>query len=194
MSATPEEVLAFWFGALGPEGEVEPQTAARWWRRDADFDALVRRTFVDVHAQLVETGGAAFPDGIEARLAAVIVLDQFSRNMFRDTPDMYASDALARRIADEALARPESRALHRVQRQFLAMPFMHSEAIADQERCVEMFREFFAGAKDASAIDFAVRHRDIVARFGRFPHRNAILGRPSTPEELGFLETPGSSF
>jgi uncharacterized protein (DUF924 family) len=139
--------------------------------------------------------------GPRGRLAAVIVLDQFSRNMYRDTPDMYSGDALALRWAQDGIEQGQAKDLGYDERAFLYMPLMHAEQFDCQDRCVELFEaeaERAVGARvrkrTGQSRDYARLHRDIVARFGRFPHRNDILGRASTPEEIEFLTTPGSSF
>ena len=178
--ADHEAVLGFWFG-------LDPQ---RWWTKDAAFDRDVRERFAGEHAAVLRgerDGWLATPRG---RLAYVIVLDQLSRNMFRDTPRAFAADDRALDAAAGGIARGHDRDLPPGERGFLYMPYMHSELLPVQERCCELF----ASLGDAEQLDYARRHRDIVARFGRFPHRNAILGRPSTPEELAFLTQPGSSF
>ena len=127
-------------------------------------------------------------------VALVVVLDQFSRNLYRGAARAFAQDAHARECAREALARGDERGLLPVERQFLYMPLEHSEDLADQERCVELMRSLEAYEPTRGLTEWAIRHRDIVARFGRFPHRNAALGRASTPEEIEFLKQPGSGF
>ncbi|MCY1012744.1 DUF924 domain-containing protein [Nannocystis pusilla] len=124
-------------------------------------------------------------------MALVILLDQFPRNMFRGTPEAFASDAKAREVANAALDAGHEHALTQEERLFLYLPLEHSEELADQERCVELMR---ALDETPMWLDYAVRHRDVIARFGRFPHRNAVLGRESTAEECEFLMQPGSSF
>ncbi|WP_338089144.1 DUF924 family protein [Nannocystis pusilla] len=133
-------------------------------------------------------GWGAAPRGA---LALVILLDQFPRNMFRGTPEAFASDAKAREVANAALDAGHEHALTQEERLFLYLPLEHSEELADQERCVELMR---ALDETPMWLDYAVRHRDVIARFGRFPHRNAVLGRESTAEECEFLMQPGSSF
>jgi uncharacterized protein (DUF924 family) len=173
-----DEVISFWF--------ADP---ARWWRKDPSFDEEIRARFAALHAALERDELEDWKRTPRGTLAYVIVLDQFSRNMFRDTPRMFASDARARAAVHEAIARCDDVALSSVERGFLYMPLMHSEKLAEQEQSVALY-----GALDTGQLSFARQHRDIVERFGRFPHRNAILGRASTPEELAFLEQPGSSF
>lgn len=177
---SPDDILDFWFD----------QPPARWWKKDPVFDQEIRDRFAALHGELVlgeHDDWLATPRG---RLAAIIVLDQFSRNMFRDTPGMFASDPRALEIARAGIARDDDRALSTVERGFFYMPLMHAEDRAAQDRCVELF----AGLGNKGNHEFAVKHRAIIQRFGRFPHRNAILGRASTPEEVEFLSQPGSSF
>jgi uncharacterized protein (DUF924 family) len=178
MPPSIDDVLAFWFA-----------DSARWWKHDPAFDAEVRERFLALHGAV---DGGEREDWLETArgaLAYVIVLDQLSRNMFRGTARMFASDPRARAAARMAVGRGDDRALSEDERTFLYMPFMHSEDVADQDRCVALCASASSDARSS-----AERHRDIVRRFGRFPHRNALLGRPSTPEELAFLEQPGSSF
>lgn len=174
-----DEVLAFWL--------ADP---ARWWTKDPAFDAEVRDRFGAVHAAIERREHEAWLETPRGAEAYVIALDQFSRNMFRDTPRMFASDAQALAAARTAVARGFDQALPPTERTWLYMPFMHSEDLADQDHCVALFQ----GVAAPENLRFAEAHRDIIRRFGRFPHRNAILGRASTPEELAFLREPGSSF
>lgn len=197
--AAPADVLSFWFGDLS-SGAVTPEVAKRWFEKDPAFDEAARAAFEpDAHAAMQgqRDEWASSPRGT---LALVILLDQLTRNIYRDTPKAFAGDARALALSREAVARGDDRALSPVERIFLYMPHMHSEDLEVQERSVELFealaRELEGPLREMadSSADFARRHRDIIARFHRFPHRNAILGRPSTDEELAFLEQPGSSF
>lgn len=187
----PARVLSFWFGDLDEQGGVPESVSSRWFDKNPDFDAQIRTEFGALHAEL---SAALFlrerPDwlkGAHDLLAAIIVLDQFSRNIYRDTAAMFTQDVLARELCYEMLALGLCEELPEIMRGFSYMPLMHSEQLPDQERCCELF----SGRMEH---EYAVRHRDIVQRFGRFPHRNAALGRSSTEEELAFLEQPGSSF
>lgn len=200
MTNSPEAVLAFWFGELDEQGRAAPDVTARWFKKDDAFDAEIRERFAGLHASLASGEREGWSGSPRERLATIIVLDQLSRNMFRGTPGMFATDPLALAATHEGLERGDDRALRLAERVFFYMPLMHSEALADQERCIELFRAL-AGELEGEAkkgvennVEYAVRHRDIVARFGRFPHRNAILGRASSEEELAFLQQPGSSF
>jgi uncharacterized protein (DUF924 family) len=172
------DVLTFWF--------TDP---SRWWKRSASFDAEIRARFLTLHNAIERDEREDWVETPRGALAYVIVLDQFSRNMFRDSARMFESDTRALGAARAAVDRGIDRSLSNDERMFLYMPFMHSEFIADQDRCVELFA---STAQEWAR--YAEQHRDIVRRFGRFPHRNALLGRPSTPEELEFLRQPGSSF
>lgn len=173
------EVLDFWFS--------DP---SRWWKKDPAFDEEIRQKFGQLHAEIDAGEHEDWLKTPEGALAYVIVLDQFSRNMFRGTGRMFASDERALSAAQRAIAAGHDQALPRERRTFLYMPFMHSEDLAIQERSMALFASL--GAEEN--LSFARQHRDIVARFGRFPHRNALLGRESTAEELEFLRQPGSSF
>ena len=158
----------------------------RWFRQDAAFDALFRERFLAAHEAAVAGRLADWGSSAPGALALVLLLDQFPRNAFRGTPRMYASDAQAREAADAAIAQGFDAELEPALRQFFYLPFMHSERLPDLERCVALNRE-----QGGESLRYALHHRDIVERFGRFPHRNAVLGRPSTPEEERFLSEGG---
>lgn len=181
-AARPGVVLDYWFGA---------GMAERWFVKDPAFDREVRRRLGALYERAILGQLKAWRDHAEGCLALVLLLDQVPRNLFRDDPRAYASDAEALAIAEEALSKGFDRQLPQVRRVFLYLPLEHSEDLAVQERCVELM-----GALDEQPDwrDYAVKHRDIVARFGRFPHRNAALGRTTTAEEEEFLKQPGSSF
>lgn len=185
----PSDVLTFWF-------EDDPALFRdKWFKADATFDATCRETFGDA-LDAARSGAfdswTATPRGT---LALVILLDQFSRNIHRGTPAAFAADPKARQIATAAIERGDDRALEPLERSFLYLPFEHSENLADQNRSVALF-ESLRGAYESAdrAIDYAERHRDVIRRFGRFPHRNAFLGRESTPDEFAYLAEPGSGF
>jgi len=196
----PETVLSFWFGALDAHGRADAQHQARWWSKDPGFDTEVRSRFEPLHHAAVGGELQTWLDAPRSRLAYIVVLDQFSRNMFRESARMFAADGLALAATREGVAREHDRPLALHERVMFYMPFMHSEQLADQERCIALFSVLSAESSDTgralmlSHIGFAERHRDIVRKFGRFPHRNALLGRTSTPEEAEFLAGPGSSF
>jgi len=176
-----QEILNFWFE------EIEPVS---WWKKDESFDALLIERFSDVHARAARCELFAWRTEPEGRLAEIIVLDQFSRNMFRDSAQAFANDALALALSQEAIARAADKPLSAVQRSFLYMPFMHSESLEIHKVAVELFRK--NGIQ--SNLEFEVSHKKIIERFGRYPHRNKILGRQSSAEEIQFLTRPGSSF
>lgn len=191
-----EEVLGFWLGPLDASGRASKEQAARWFTRDPAFDQEIRERFGALYEEILRGEHQGWLGTPRGRVAYVIVLDQLSRNMFRGSGRMYDGDARALEVAREGVEGGDDRQLAYAERSFLYMPFMHAEDLEAQERCVELFRalEGAASAEKGSATDYAVQHLDIVRRFGRFPHRNALLGRESTPEELAFLEQPGSSF
>jgi uncharacterized protein (DUF924 family) len=196
----PESVLSFWFGALDAHGRADAQHQARWWSKDASFDSEVRSRFELLYRAAVGGELQTWLDAPRSRLAYIIVLDQFSRNMFRDAAGMFAADALALAATQQGVAREHDRALALHERVMFYMPLMHSEQLTDQERCIALLSALSGESSDLGRslmlnhIGFAERHRDIVRKFGRFPHRNAVLGRTSTPEEAEFLAGPGASF
>lgn len=192
MSDLVREVLEFWFGAQGDPGRNLPRKA--WFEKNAGFDEEIRRRF----GATVEEAGSGRLDGLtdfaDGALAVTILLDQFPRNLFRGQARAFADDAKALGTATRAIEKGFDRVLSPVERVFLYLPFEHSESLEDQVRGVALFQSVPAVPWRAEQLDYAVRHRDIIARFGRFPHRNAALGRASTAEELAFLQQPGSSF
>ena len=185
-------VLDFWF--LSAEHPSYGAFRREWFTKDPAFDDEIRRRFADV-VDMAATGKLDdLARHARGALALIILLDQFPRNLFRGTPRAFAADARAREIADRAVRAGFDRALSAVQRVFVYLPFEHGESLADQDRCAALFAELPAANWRAEAIEAGRRHREIIARFGRFPHRNEILGRPSTPEEIAFLREPRSSF
>jgi uncharacterized protein (DUF924 family) len=193
MPASPEAVLDFWFGPSDDPGHRLPRPA--WFRKDPAFDQQVRERFgPTIEAALAGRLEDWAVDPLSA-LARVIVLDQFTRNAFRDTARAFAGDAQALSAARAMVDSGQDRGLGGVQRQFVYMPFEHAEDPAAQEQALHLFARL--GQDEPALADllrWAQAHHDIVARFGRFPHRNALLGRASTAEEEAFLKTPGSSF
>jgi uncharacterized protein (DUF924 family) len=178
---TPAHILTFWFEEITP---------AQWWAKSDAFDAMVTQRFGAVHraAGLCELSAwRATPEG---RLAEILVLDQFSRNIHRGSPLSFAHDPLALGLAQTAVAVGADQALPAAQRVFVYMPYMHSESPLVHVDALALFTELGAQRQ----IDFELRHKAIVDRFGRYPHRNELLGRVSTDDELAFLQTPGSSF
>lgn len=178
---TPHDILDFWFREIDP---------AAWWRKDAAFDNQLRERFGACHEAAAHGELADWRGSVPGRLAEVIVLDQFSRNIHRDTPRAFAQDGMALVLAQELIAGGGAQALDARERGVLYLPFMHSESLRMQDESVRLYSD----PALAGQLDFAIRHRDIIARFGRFPHRNAILGRVSTAEEAAFLQEPGSGF
>lgn len=175
MTATAEEIVSFWRDA-GPQA---------WFHKSQTFDETIRSRFgSDVALAREERLDAWLSEPVSC-LALILLLDQFTRNIFRDTPDMFAGDAQARAATYAAIAARHDTALDADMRGFIYMPLMHSEELADQDRSVALFEALGAD------VSYAVEHRDIIARFGRFPHRNAILGRTSTAEEIAFLDSGG---
>lgn len=190
---TPDSVLDFWF-ANPPGAPDRHRMRDIWFEQDDAFDGDVRETLGPLH-YLAADGRfdewIARPDGA---LALVILLDQVPRNIFRGSPRAFATDAKARACADDAIARGHDLVLTPVGRLFLYLPFEHSERMEDQERSVGLFKSI-ADLPDAErSLNAVLRHHEIVARFGRFPHRNAVLGRTTTSEEAAFLKEPRSSF
>jgi uncharacterized protein (DUF924 family) len=175
--ASPQAVLAFWRDA-GPD---------KWFKKNDAFDLDIRGRFLETYEAAAAGTLGAWEATSEGALALVIVLDQFPRNMFRGAARAFATDPLARAVADRALARGFDRAMTLADRQFFYLPFEHSEALADQERCCDLFR----ATGDADLVKWAELHADIIRRFGRFPHRNAVLGRATTLEEQAFLDSGG---
>jgi uncharacterized protein (DUF924 family) len=189
-SSKAEEILEFWFGREGEPGYGEFREA--WFRKDPEFDRLIRDRFEPLYEAAAAGDLDGWRENARSCLALVILLDQFPRNMFRGDPQSYATDRKAQEMAQYAVDHALDRELPEFQRMFLYMPFMHSEDLEHQRRSVELFRGLGDGETDSSY--YAVRHMEIIERFGRFPHRNEVLGRQTTPEEAEFLTQPGSSF
>lgn len=200
MTETAASVLAFWFGDEPSRSATSPECARLWWSKQPAVDAQMQARF----GVLVEQAGGgwldAWADKPEGRLALILLADQFSRNIHRGTPLSFALDPVARQWTLQGLASGAFEGLLPIQRMFAYMPLEHSESLEHQDRCVELMN----GLRDSASpderktfegfADYAEKHRVIIRRFGRFPHRNAILGRQNTPEEEAFLKTPGSSF
>lgn len=176
-----QAVLAFWFEELKP---------SQWWTKDPVMDATIQTRFGDLHRRAALGELDVWRQTPTGRLAEVIVLDQFSRNMYRDDARAFACDGMALALSQEAVARGDDQALGDVERSFLYMPYMHSESAVIHEAAVRLFLD--NGIE--SNYEFELKHKVIIDRFGRYPHRNAILGRESTAEELEFLKQPGSGF
>lgn len=177
----PGAVIDFWFGELAP---------AQWFRKAPTLDDEIRRRFGACHAAAARGELWHWRDSARGRLAEVIVLDQFSRHLYRGSPQAYACDAQALVLAQEAVAQGVDRSLDVPWRAFLFMPYMHSESLVIHDEALRLFDQ--PGLEEN--LRHEQRHRQVIARFGRYPHRNAALGRPSTPEERAFLARPGASF
>jgi uncharacterized protein (DUF924 family) len=175
------EVLRFWFEEIDP---------SQWWKKDDAFDMSIIERFADIHAMARRCELFDWRTAARGRLAEIIVLDQFSRNMFRGSPLSFAQDPLALALAQEAVSVMADQALSPAERSILYMPFMHSESLKIHEVAMDLFRN--NGMQ--SSLDFEIRHKQIIERFGRYPHRNNILGRESTAEEIEYLKQPGSGF
>lgn len=187
------EVLGFWFGAPHASGRLAPRDA--WFKKDAAFDAQIRERFGSLIDTALRGELAAWQQQPLPALALVIVLDQFTRNARRGSAGMFAGDAQALAVARRVVAAGDDRSLQGVQRQFLYLPFEHSENLADQQESMRLFEQLGMDHPElAGLLEWARKHQVIVERFGRFPHRNEALGRASTAQELAFLKQPGSGF
>lgn len=176
-----QRVLAFWFETLTPK---------QWFAKDARLDRRIAEHFAALHEAARANELWSWRESPQGRLAEILVLDQFSRNLYRDRPEAFAQDPQALALAQVAVAHGADRHLESVQRAFLYMPYMHSESLAIHDEALRLFAQ--PGLEEN--LRHERRHHDILRRFGRYPHRNAILGRASTPEEEAFLAQPGSSF
>jgi uncharacterized protein (DUF924 family) len=185
---TARALLAFWFGAPGDphHGQFRPE----WFQKSDAFDAGMRERFAADHDRAARGEHDAWAASAPGALALILLLDQVPRNIFRGTPRAFATDARALDVAKQAIRDGHDESLTPLERLFLYMPFQHSEDPVEQDRSLALYERL--GLEDAHK--FALRHQEIIARFGRFPHRNAILGRASTPEEEAFLLEPNSSF
>ena len=190
--AQAQRVLAFWFD--GPDGAARGRVRGEWFGKDPAFDDAIRRAF----GALIERALAGECDhwALDAGTAPalVLVLDQFTRNAFRDTPRMFAGDAKALATARRIVAEAWDRDYDSLRRWFCYLPFEHSESLDDQRESLRLFGQLRDDPLAGGAWPWAVRHHEVIERFGRYPHRNAILGRPSTAEEEAFLREPGSRF
>lgn len=176
-----QKIISFWFE------EIEK---SQWFTKDTAFDTLIRSRFEDLHHQATQSELYSWRNNALGSLAEIIILDQFSRNMFRDTPQSFAYDAFALALAQFAISKGLDTQLTPAQRSFMLMPYMHSESLLIHDEAVRLF----TALGNEANLDFELKHRAIIERFGRYPHRNSILGRKSTQEELEFLQLPGSGF
>lgn len=177
----PMSILDFWFKEITPK---------QWWQKSSDFDQLIAHRFGELHQAATRCELYEWRNSAQGRLAEIIVLDQFSRNIYRDQPQAFASDNLALILAQEAVSKKADLELNPTERAFLYMPYMHSESLMIHEVAVNLFKQ--PGMENN--FEFELKHKAILDRFGRYPHRNVILGRDSTAEETKFLNEPGSSF
>ena len=190
-----QAVLDFWF--LPPGDPGHDRFRGEWFRKDAAFDDGIRARFGDAVEAALGGDLREWESTAEGGLALILLLDQFTRNLFRDTARAFAGDVRALAVAQDMVGSGRDKNLPPLRRWFVFMPFEHSESLLDQERAVALFAGLRREAQQPafeSAYDYAVRHRDVIERFGRFPHRNAALGRASTPAEVAFLAQPGSGF
>ena len=181
MDVTAQEIIEFWFK------EIDPSFC---WKKDQSFDQLITDRYLECHIAASSGELSRWRKTPEGRLAEIIVLDQFSRNIFRDTAASFASDSQALALAQVAVDMGDDLKLHPQQRSFLYLPYMHSESLIVHEQAVQLFNQ--PGLENN--YNFELKHKDIIERFGRYPHRNEILNRTSTPDEIVFLAEPGSSF
>ena len=180
-SVDSRQIIRFWF---------EEVDSSQWYKKDDAFDELLRRRFFTVHEAASKAELYWWRNTATGRLAEIIVLDQFSRNIFRDQPQSFAHDAMALCLAQEAIAAGADKGLTEQQQPFMYMPYMHSESVEIHEVALTLF----ARLKTGNNLEYEMRHKAIIDRFGRYPHRNELLNRPSTPEEIEFLKEPGSTF
>ena len=198
---SPGDVLSFWFGDTGVNASSLDDKQAFWWKKSDETDTQIANRAVDLIAKLASGQALKWAKkGPAERLAAIVALDQFSRNIFRDTPAAFENDTLALSICKEGLSKGDDKVLSPVKRWFFYMPLEHSEDLSDQEQCVGLMKELVSIADDSfkpameGALAFARQHRDVITKFGRFPHRNTILGRSSTKAEKDYLAKPGTGF
>lgn len=188
--AAPQEILRFWFGPEGSQTKARPE----WFRRSAAFDDEIRAHFGATHEAARAGGLVDWESPVSSRVALILVLDQFSRNLHRDSPFAFSCDERALALARRTVADGADLALSPLERQFVYLPFEHAEDCVAQRESLRLFAALEAFPETAGVLEWAERHAAIVERFGRFPHRNAVLGRPSTSEEVAFLQEPGSRF
>jgi uncharacterized protein (DUF924 family) len=196
---TVESLHACWFGGKADEAAADRQSKL-WWSKSATLDAELATRFTP----MVEAARAGMLDGwadtAQGALAFILLTDQLPRNIYRNTPAAFASDPMARAVAVDGIERGMDRELTLIERAFFYLPLEHAESLADQDRSVSLYTQLSEeapasqGERYRNFLDYAIRHRRVIEQFGRFPHRNAIIGRQSTPEELAFLQEPGSSF
>lgn len=196
----PATILDFWFGTRKDDAAVAAERSKLWWIKREETDRDIRERFEGVVQKAAQRELDAWAESPQGRLALIILTDQFPRNIFRNTPQAFAYDEMARAWCKQGLRDKAHLALRPIERVFLYLPLEHSESMDDQEQSLALFHELLDSveAQDRETFsgffDYALRHREVIARFGRFPHRNRILGRESTEAEIAFLKEPGSSF
>ena len=181
MTMNYQEILKFWFEEIKP---------AQIWIKDKTFDQLIIDRFSSIYQKAIKCELYQWRENPDGRLAEIIVLDQFSRNMFRDSPKAFAFDSLALALSQQAVAVGDDLKVDKTQRSFIYLPFMHSESKEIHKQALEIYQKH--GVQ--SSLDFEMKHKAIIVRFGRYPHRNKVLNRESTAEEIEFLKQPGSGF
>jgi uncharacterized protein (DUF924 family) len=174
-------ILKFWFEEIGH---------SQWWTKNDEVDQQIRDRFAEIHQKAIRCELFDWRKDAAGRLAEIIVLDQFSRNLFKDSPLSFANDSLALGLSQEAISVGADQSLSPIQRSFLYMPFMHSESLIIHEIAMDLYKK--NGIQ--SNLDFEIKHQEVIKKFGRYPHRNKILGRASTRAEIDFLKQPGTGF
>ncbi|MGE0684789.1 MAG: DUF924 family protein [Candidatus Binatia bacterium] len=189
-----DEILSFWFGEPRNDQQYHDERRKLWFAADPHIDQDIRDRFLEDYEQAATQELKEWAMTPRSALARILLYDQFPRNMFRGTPRAFVTDTLARETTAYLLHAQEDRQLRPVERLFVYMPLMHSEDLIDQRQSVSLFQQLAQDDPLVDSVSYALRHQEIIARFGRFPHRNAILSRSSTPEEIEFLQHLGSSF
>lgn len=189
-----DDILVFWFGQPGMDEQYYEAQRQLWFAADPKIDQEICTRFLSDYRQAVDGALAHWRAAPRTALALILLFDQFPRNMFRGDPRAFATDPLARQVTAQLLQAKHDTGMPPAERMFMYMPFMHSENLAEQRQSVALFEQLGRDHPSFDSSAYALGHLEIVERFGRFPHRNAILGRVSTPEEREFLEQPGSSF
>jgi uncharacterized protein (DUF924 family) len=200
VNATPESVLDFWFGNALESPESTAARRADWFGKDPAFDERIRERFGELPSRALLGELGTWRKAARPSLALVLILDQFPRNLYRGSPQSFACDALAREVAEAAIASRFDAVLAPLEALFIYLPLEHAEEMAAQDRavalCEALVKRAPAGQRQQfkSFLSYSIRHREVIRRFGRFPHRNAVLGRHSTAEELSYLDSGGESF
>jgi len=195
-----ESILHYWFGGATDDAEIVREKSALWWKQDSKVDAEIRRRFEMMLNAEIKNEFASWSSSPRGQLARILLCDQFPRNMYRDSPRAFDYDERARKLAREAIDAGQDKKLRPVERVFLYLPFEHSETVDDQTLSLRLYTALVADVPETDRptyqkfLEYARKHKEIIDRFGRFPHRNAILGRQSTAAEAEFLKGPGSSF